>query len=46
MGDFFANLLGPVLDRVKTIIEPVRPVIEMLQKPIPVVSTLDRKSVV
>ncbi len=39
-GDFVDNLVEPVLDRIRKVTEPVRPVAEVLTKPIPVLSDL------
>ncbi|MFC7606470.1 hypothetical protein ACFQVD_40860 [Streptosporangium amethystogenes subsp. fukuiense] len=41
-GDFFRTVLGPVVTQVKRLTEPVRPVIDQLYAPIPVLSDLSR----
>ncbi|GGS71573.1 hypothetical protein GCM10010156_33120 [Planobispora rosea] len=41
-GDFFRSVLGPVVTQVKRVTDPVRPVIDQLYAPIPVLSDLSR----
>ncbi|MGW2219595.1 hypothetical protein ACWCSD_31795, partial [Nonomuraea sp. NPDC001684] len=41
-GDFFRSVLGPVVTQVKKITDPVRPVIDQLYAPIPVLSDMSR----
>jgi len=40
LGSFISDFVGPVLDQVKKITEPVQPVIDFLTAPIPVISDL------
>ncbi|MFI6174886.1 hypothetical protein ACIA8R_05045 [Nonomuraea sp. NPDC051191] len=41
-GDFFRSVLGPVVTQVKKVTDPVRPVIDQLYAPIPVLSDLSK----
>lgn len=41
-GDFFRSVLGPVVTQVKKITDPVKPVIDQLYAPIPVLSDLSK----
>ncbi|MEU6430410.1 hypothetical protein ABZ860_31340 [Microbispora sp. NPDC046973] len=41
-GDFFRTVLGPVVTQVKRVTDPVRPVVDQLYAPIPVLSDLSR----
>ncbi|MFI7463510.1 hypothetical protein [Nonomuraea sp. NPDC049646] len=41
-GDFFRSVLGPVVTQVKKVTDPVKPVIDQLYAPIPVLSDLSR----
>ncbi len=41
-GDFFRTVLGPVVTQVKRLTDPVRPVVDQLYAPIPVLSDLSR----
>ncbi|MFG1879797.1 hypothetical protein ACGFIV_33690 [Sphaerisporangium sp. NPDC049003] len=43
-GDFFRTVLGPVVTQVKRVTDPVRPVIDQLYAPIPVLSDLSRSA--
>ncbi len=40
MGSFIGDLLGPVVDKIQEITEPVQPIIDVLTAPIPVLSDL------
>ncbi|MBE3131920.1 MAG: hypothetical protein IMZ55_00460, partial [Acidobacteria bacterium] len=40
MGEFFSDLLGPILGTIDDIIDPVRPILDVLTAPIPVISDL------
>jgi Ca2+-binding RTX toxin-like protein len=43
VGAFFANYVSPVVERINQILEPIRPVIDFLTKPLPVVSQIRGK---
>lgn len=40
LGQFFSGFAGTVLDEVNNILEPVRPIIDFLSQPVPIVSDL------
>ncbi len=39
-GEFISSFLGPIFDRIDQVIEPVRPVIEFLAEPLPVINDI------
>ncbi len=40
LGDFFNEFLGPILETIHEILDPIEPIIEFLNDPIPIVSDL------
>ncbi len=40
LGSFLNDFLGPIVDRVNEVIDPVRPIIDVLTAPLPVISDL------
>ena len=44
-GSFLKNVLGPIVHRIKEILEPVQPLIDFLQSDVPVLNKLPKKSV-
>jgi Ca2+-binding RTX toxin-like protein len=43
LGTFFQNFASPVFEQIKKIIEPIQPLIDVLDKPVPVLDTFGRK---
>lgn len=41
-GNFFSDLLGPVLNKIKSVTGPIQPVVDTLYAPIPVLSDLSK----
>ena len=44
-GSFLKNVLGPIVHRIKEILEPVQPLLDFLQSDVPVLNKLPKKSV-
>ena len=40
LGSFLSDFLGPIVDKVNDTLEPIRPVLDVLTEPIPVISDL------
>ena len=40
LGEFFSSFAGPILNKINTVIDPVRPIFDALTTPIPVLSTM------
>ena len=39
-GKVMSDLLGPIFDRINSVLEPIRPIIDLLKMPIPVINDL------
>lgn len=40
LGEFFTDLFGPIISTIDSVIDPVRPILDVLTAPIPVISDL------
>lgn len=40
MGSYFTDLIGPFLDRISNVLEPLEPILDILTAPLPVISDL------
>ncbi len=40
MGSFLSDVLGPAVNTIQSVVEPIRPILDVLRKPIPVISDL------
>jgi Ca2+-binding RTX toxin-like protein len=43
LGDFFANTIGPIMDKINNYLKPIQPILDFLNEPIPVISDLSQK---
>ncbi len=38
LGSFLSDFLGPIVEKVNAVIEPIKPVLDILTKPLPIIS--------
>jgi Ca2+-binding RTX toxin-like protein len=41
LGSFISQFIGPILDQIQGVIEPIRPLVDLLTTPLPIFSDLD-----